>query len=157
MKGFGDGEFPQYERVLDQIAETGYEGTELGDWGFMPTDPNVLSPELAQRRLALVGALLPRLLAERAAHKEAVEAAVRTARLLAACTEESVAGPFVILADDNGADETRTRFAGRIQPSQGLRADEWQIFLDGVSAVARAVRDETGLHTVFHHHCGGFI
>ncbi len=31
-----------YEQVLDEIAATGYTGTELGDWGFMPTDPQEL-------------------------------------------------------------------------------------------------------------------
>ena len=28
-----------YERVLDEMQRSGYAGTELGDWGFMPTDP----------------------------------------------------------------------------------------------------------------------
>ena len=26
-------------RVLAEMEATGYAGTELGDWGFMPTDP----------------------------------------------------------------------------------------------------------------------
>ena len=28
--------------MLDELAETGYEGTELGDWGYMPIDPAAL-------------------------------------------------------------------------------------------------------------------
>ena len=28
-----------YEHVLNEIHETGYEGTELGDLGFMPSTP----------------------------------------------------------------------------------------------------------------------
>ncbi len=31
-----------YATVLDEIRATGYAGTELGDWGFMPTDPRRL-------------------------------------------------------------------------------------------------------------------
>ena len=34
-----EGEAMGYQQVLDEIAATGYAGTELGDWGFMPTDP----------------------------------------------------------------------------------------------------------------------
>ncbi|NIA14590.1 MAG: xylose isomerase, partial [Nitrospiraceae bacterium] len=34
-----DGEPIGYARMLDELVETGYRGTELGDWGFMPTDP----------------------------------------------------------------------------------------------------------------------
>src|SRR5512143_2938135 len=50
-----EGETAGYVRVLDEMAETGYIGTELGDWGFMPTDPDRLSAELAARGLALMG------------------------------------------------------------------------------------------------------
>ena len=31
-----------FAQMLDELAETGYTGTELGDWGYMPTDPPVL-------------------------------------------------------------------------------------------------------------------
>ena len=31
-----------FDVVLDEIAETGYAGTELGDWGFFPTEPPAL-------------------------------------------------------------------------------------------------------------------
>ena len=50
IEGDGGG----YRRVIDEIAETGYVGTELGDWGFMPTDPDKLRSELDARGLALV-------------------------------------------------------------------------------------------------------
>ena len=33
-----DGEAPGYAQVLDEMHQIGYIGTELGDWGFMPTD-----------------------------------------------------------------------------------------------------------------------
>src|SRR5580692_2938394 len=39
--------------MLDELAETGYTGTELGDWGYMPTNPVELSEELARRELVL--------------------------------------------------------------------------------------------------------
>jgi inosose dehydratase len=29
----------QFRQMLDELVEAGYTGTELGDWGFMPTDP----------------------------------------------------------------------------------------------------------------------
>ena len=39
-----------YEQMLDELAETGYTGTELGDWGYMPTEPDALSTELRVSR-----------------------------------------------------------------------------------------------------------
>ena len=43
-----------YVQVLDEMQETGYTGTELGDWGFMPTDPAGLTAELSARHLSLL-------------------------------------------------------------------------------------------------------
>jgi len=158
MKGFSaDGAFPPYRRVLDEITRAGYEGTELGDWGFMPVDAQILAAELSQRDLSMVGALVPLALADATTHEGGVAAALRTATLLAACPGSGPAGPFVILADDNGADPIRTALAGRIRPEHGFSSGDWQNFARGVEIIALAVRDETGLRTVFHHHCGGFI
>lgn len=149
-----EGETAGYAQVLDEMRETGYEGTELGDWGFMPTDPDLLRRELARRGLALLGAFVPVALADPNAHDDGEEAALRTARLLAA-----VAGPtpFIVLADDNGRDPIRTQNAGRIRPEHGLDAEGWRVFAAGVERIARAVRAETGLRTVFHHHCAGYV
>ena len=74
-------------QVLDEMAAAGYAGTELGDWGFLPTDPAALADEVRQRQLALVGAFVPIALAKEAALAEGIERAVRTARLIRAAAE----------------------------------------------------------------------
>ncbi|HEV8573461.1 MAG TPA: xylose isomerase, partial [Dehalococcoidia bacterium] len=116
MKGFAaEAPFPPYEQVLDEIAAAGYEGTELGDWGYLPTSAERLRGELDKRGLTMVGALVPLALADESRHEQYAETALRTARLLAACAKgQPGSGPFVILADDNGSDPVRTGFAGRI-------------------------------------------
>jgi inosose dehydratase len=158
MMGFaGEAPFPPYEQVLDEIVEAGYTGTELGDWGYLPTDAERLGDELKRRGLLMVGALVPLALADRSRHEEYIETALRTARLLAACVAIGEDWPFVILADDNGADEMRARFAGRIRPEHGLSEEAWKAFSDGANTIAARVLDETGLRTVFHHHCAGYV
>lgn len=148
------GETASYTQVLDEIRATGYTGTELGDWGFMPTDPEQLRRELDARELAMVAAFVPVDLSNADAHAGGRAVAVRTARLLAA-----VAGtaPFIVLSDENGKYPVRLKNAGRIRPEHGLTAEQWRVFTDGAHQVARAVRDETGLRTVFHHHCSGYV
>ena len=42
-------------RMLDELAETGYTGTELGDWGYMPTDPAALRAELSLVAIRVTG------------------------------------------------------------------------------------------------------
>lgn len=149
-----EGEAAGYAQVLDEIAATGYTGTELGDWGFMPTDPAVLRAELDQRGLALLAAFVPVALADRATHADGEAVAVRTARLLRDTAGE---GCFIVLADNNGSVPERTQNAGRITPQMGLSDAQWEVFAEGANRIARAVRTQTGLRTVFHHHCAGYV
>ena len=163
-----EGETADYRRVLDEMQETGYEGTELGDWGFLPTDPHRLREELRARGLSLLGAFVPVALKDPQAHAAGQEAAVRTARLLADVQAELGSipaelgsipngAPCIVLADDNGKDPVRAQNAGHIRPEHGLSAAEWQTFALGAQRIAEAVRQATGLRTVFHHHCGGYV
>ncbi len=149
------GEPIAYSRMLDELVETGYTGTELGDWGYMPTDPERLRPELTRRGVVMLGAFVPVALKDAAAHEAGVASAVKTARLLATVATDPK--PFLVLADNNGAVPERTGNAGRITAELGLRPAEWKTFAEGANKVARAVRAETGLRTVFHHHCAGYV
>lgn len=153
-----EGEAPGYVQVLDEMATTGYSGTELGDWGFMPTEPEALAQALHARGLTLLGAFVPVFMKDPATHAAGCETAVRIARLMAT-VEGNLPGhsPFIVLADENGRVPERTQNAGRITPEMGLTDAEWQIFAEGATRVAEAVRRETGLRTAFHHHCAGYV
>lgn len=115
--------------VLDEMAAAGYAGTELGDWGFLPTVPAALAADVARRDLALVAAFVPVALAREEALEEGISRAVRTARLLKEASRAGrvgrvgqvgqVAEPVLVLADDNGGVPNRTARAGRIRPEDG--------------------------------------
>jgi len=148
-----DGQAAGYAQVLDEMQITGYDGTELGDWGFMPTEPAILRAEIQARNLEMLGAFVPVDFSNPDAHGMGAETAVRTAKLLRAVGKS----PFIVLADDNGKNTIRTQNAGRIRPEHGLNDEQWQVFAAGVEHVARSVREATGLRCVFHHHCAGFV
>lgn len=145
-----------YERMLDECAETGYAGAELGDWGFMPTQPDALRAALAKRKLTMTGAFVPIRFRDRGHHTEGELRAMRVARLLAAVANPNTP-PFVVLSDDNTSDPIRTKHAGRVAPEMMLSDAEWHVFADGVNRVARAIAAQTGLRAVYHHHCAGFV
>jgi len=145
---------PGYEQVLDEIKETGYQGTELGDWGFMSTTPGELKKQLDIRGLSMVGAFVPIFLKDRSKHVSGAGIAVRTARLMA---DAGYPEAFIVLADENGLVKERTQYAGRITPSMSLADDEWKDFCEGANFIAQEVKKETGLRTVFHHHCAGYV
>lgn len=145
---------PGFAQVLDEIRDTGYQGTELGDWGYLPTDPERLSVELASRSLELLAAFVPVRLADHRAHDAGEAHALRVSGLL-----KAVAGPaaLVILSDDNASVELRAANAGRIRPEHGLVHDQWKVFAGGAERIARSVLEATGLRAAFHHHCGGYV
>lgn len=158
------GESIAYGQMLDELRDTGYVGTELGDWGYMPTDPTDLREELEWRNLVMVGAFVPVALKYQNKHASGEADALKVARLLAAVADAGGRAPIhrgllplVILADDNGTDPVRTQYAGRVRSEMGLSPAEWEIFARGAERIARAVRDETGLPVAFHHHCAGYI
>jgi len=145
----------EYGRMLDEMVQAGYAGTELGDWGFLPTDAATLRDELARRELALVGAFVPVALADRAAHDEGERQAVRVAALLRESHDARDGAPWLVLADD--ATPARMQVAGRAGAEHELSAPGWRTLAQGAERIARAVRDATGLRTAFHHHCGTFV
>ena len=149
-------------QVLDEMAAAGYDGTELGDWGFLPTEPPALAADVERRRLTLVAAFVPVALARETALEEGLARAVRTARLLADAGRAAQVGrvgdePWLVLADDNASVPNRTARAGRIRAEDGLTPSEWDAFARRAERVAAAVRDAAGLRTVFHHHCAGYV
>jgi inosose dehydratase len=143
-----------YVRVLDEMQESGYAGTELGDWGFMPTDPEQLRRELAARHLHLLASWVSVHLHDGDRHAQSEADCVRTARLLA-----EVGGPenFIVLGNDPYGDPMRTLNAGRIRPEHGMSEAQWRTFAAGANRIAREVKRETGLRTVFHHHIGTWV
>src|SRR5262245_46888495 len=110
---------PSATQVLDEIAATGYAGTELGDWGFLSTEARQLAGDLGRRKLALVGAFVDVALTDPAAHDAGEATAVRTARLLADAvrlkpdTTDDIAvggerGPMIVLSDATARVPSRT-------------------------------------------------
>ncbi len=143
-----------YSQMLDELAETGYVGTELGDWGFMPTDPKKLKAELTARNLSMIGSWVSIRLYDRDYHHVGVERALRVADLLA-----EVGGPSctINIGDDHSTVPMRDRNTGRIRLEHMLSDDGWKIYSEGVMRVAEAVKRETGLRSALHPHGSTYV
>jgi inosose dehydratase len=148
-----------FDKLLDEVSATGYVGTELGAWGFMPTEPAKLDSELKARKLSMVGAFVQVTLGDESTHAAGEETAVRTASLLAAVhrMQPDAPAPPVVLSDTIGANSNRAQRAGRIRPEDGLKPGQWDTFAKGANRIAAAVQERTGVRTVFHHHCAAFV
>ncbi len=56
FEGLGGEQVP-WDRMMDELAETGYTGMELGDWGYLPSEAGALRRELDRRGLTMLGAV----------------------------------------------------------------------------------------------------
>ena len=124
---------PPFGPILDAIADAGYEGTELGPYGYLPTEPEALGLELKARGLGLGSSFVALPLEDPSRRRSAVEHSRRVARLLAT---QGVGE--LILADDE--DPERSRIAGRVPADAGWSEAQWREAAATVAAVARAAR-----------------
>ncbi|MCH7409453.1 sugar phosphate isomerase/epimerase [Belliella sp. DSM 111904] len=149
-----EGDSKGYNEVLDEMKTSGYVGSELGDLGFMPSEPDELKSVIKNFDFWIPGAFVPVALADEEEHAAGLAKALKVAKLL---VEAGFNDAFIVLADENGSVPERTLNAGRISEHMGLSEEEWLVFAKGADLIAQKVKDTYGLRTVFHHHCAGYI
>ncbi len=149
-----EGKGSTYDQVLDEMQATGYIGTELGDWGFMPTDPSQLTLELKNRELQLLASWVSVYLHDQTKHQSSLENCLRTGTLLA---DVGGSETLVILGNDPYTDPVRNKNSGRITPDMAMNEDTWKVFAEGANMIAQRIREELGIRTAFHHHIGTWI
>ena len=140
-----------YEKMLDEMVAAGYTGTELGPYGFFPTDASILQNELRKRGMKLLGSFVPVTLSDPAATKAVVEQIRKVGALLAA-----LGAPFLVLADAQSPE--RNQISGRVpgDESAALNAQQWKQ-VARVVADAGSVAAEYGLDLVFHPHVATYV
>lgn len=140
-----------YEKMLDEMVAAGYTGTELGPYGFFPTDASVLKPQLDKRNLKLLGSFVPVVLSDPASAGIAVEHIRKVGDLLS-----TLKAPFLVLADAQS--DARNRISGRVPAdgSAGLTPAQWKNVAKVVEEAAK-VSSEFGLDLVFHPHVATYV
>ncbi|WP_084350662.1 sugar phosphate isomerase/epimerase family protein [Millisia brevis] len=138
-----------WERFLDEVAESGYTYIELGPYGYLPTDPEQLSDELAKRDLKLAGGTV-----FTGFHKgddqwqRAWDQAVKVATLVAAMGAEHM----VVLPDLWRSDAT-----GETLESRTLTDEQWTKLAAGHDRLGKALLEQYGVHQQFHSHADSHI
>ncbi len=140
-----------YEKMLDEMVDAGYTGTELGPYGFFPTDPEILQPQLAKRKLKLLGSFVPVKMGDPAAGTAVLERIRKVGKLLATL-KSSVSG------DGGRPIAERNAFSGRAHDPgcPALSAEQWK-HVGKIVADAEKVANEFGLDLVFHPHVATYV
>jgi len=141
---------PAWTRVLDECRDAGYTGIELGPIGFMPENPDILGPALAERGLTLIGGVVFRPFHDAAKWEEVKDAATRTCRALVAHGAR-----HLVLIDS--ISPRRAPTAGRPAEAEQMDSAEWTAFASRFRDIARMGSEEYGLTVSIHPHAAGFI
>ncbi len=130
-----------WQRFLDELVEAGYQWTELGPYGYLPTDLGSLRAELEKRDLKVAGTFV--MVHVEDGSPETEEQILLTGELLA-----NLSARFLLLIDD-----TYTNlFTGEQVRPRRLDSDGWRRMIDNTQRLAELVRERFGLQLVFHHH-----
>jgi inosose dehydratase len=147
---FDDPRNPPWTRVLDEARAAGYRGIELGPLGYMPEDPAILGPALAERGLTLIGGVLFRPFHDPGQWAQVQDATYRTCRALTAHGARQL-----VLIDS--ISPRRAPTAGRSKEAERLRGTDRTALHERLRSVAKIGTEEFGLVVTMHAHAAGFV
>jgi inosose dehydratase len=137
-----------WQRYLDEAQQAGYRYSELGPFGYLPTDPGVVREEYDKRGLTLTGGTVAAALQR---GRDALEKAKADCDAEMAVIGPNGARHIVILP------EGYTDMDGKLTASPTLTDDEWDSLTTGMSELGRYLADEHDAVLVFHTHADSHV
>ena len=151
-----DPNVPDGLRVLDQVAEAGYAGIDLGPVGYLGTGER-LGELLAERGLGLAGAYLELPYADPDGLEQALPALDGLLSTFDTVRSYLPGPPPRPTLADAGSRERRSRpFRSTAERSLGLDGDGWRRFARGLATVVGRCRDR-GYEPTFHPESGTYV
>ena len=130
------------DRVLAEMRSAGFTHTELGSWGYLPTEPAELRRTLDGHGLSLLGGFVPLILHDPGRAAATRDAARRWARLIA-----GGGGQFFVTCAVSHEDQWRR---------EPLSDTEWAVLCSSLAEVDD-IAGEYGLQQVYHSHFGSLV
>ncbi len=140
---------PPFEQLLTEMAETGYEGTEISY--HFPDDVEELRAALKRHGLKSAATFHEVQLLDPSLREQELARAMVVADRLQAL------GSDVLILSDHTSDH-RIAVAGRVAAdgSDGLSEPQWRSLSDGLNLIGEALR-KRGMRGVLHPHVGTFV
>ncbi|MFF4539344.1 sugar phosphate isomerase/epimerase family protein [Streptomyces aureus] len=138
-----------WRRFLDEVSESGYAWIELGPYGYLPTDPDVLLEETGRRELGVsAGTVFTGL------HRgpEVWESTWAHVADVAALARAAGAGHLVVIPAFWRDDKT-----GAVLEDSVLTPAQWRDLATQTERLAHEVRERYGLKVVVHPHADTHI
>lgn len=152
---------PAWEHVLDEARAAGFDGLELGPYGYLPLDVDRVSSALDQRQLRIVAGTIFDNLVDPGSRGNLLRQTEEICALItrlprpADHPHQRFEAPYLTVMD--WGHDARDYAAGH--PDQAVRLDDdaWAGMVGNIRAIAERARDGFGVRAVIHPHAGGHI
>ena len=132
-----------WTRFLDEIAAAGYEWTELGPYGYLPSELETLRSELDQRGLKTSASFAMAHLEDPDQWSEVERQVVGFGELL-----QPLGAKFLVLIDDCYTN----LFTGEQMRPNRLEGDDWKRLVEATNRVGQLAKERFELQVVYHPH-----
>lgn len=152
---------PPWRRVLNEASQAGYQGIELGPYGYIPIDVELVQKELDKNQLFIVaGTIFDDLVSESNFEnlKQQVHAICSLITQLPQPSkepEQTFSTPYLVLIDW-GHDE-RDFAAGHPDRAPRLAQEDWAQMVLHIRELAKIAQEQYQVRSVIHPHAGGYI
>ncbi|UUZ96937.1 sugar phosphate isomerase/epimerase [Paenibacillus sp. P25] len=138
-----------WERCMREMAEAGYAGIELGPWGYLPKEYDLLKSELDKYNLELVATTLVGDLMSDAKTDEMIASLDEMAQVQL----RFESAKYVVLIDDCYTNI----FTGELIRPAVLNEEQWSGFIRNILKIRDHAKSKYGLQLVFHPHAQSHI
>ena len=152
---------PHWTRVLQEAAAAGYKGIELGPYGYIPLEVDLVRQELSKSGLSITAgtifddlvspANLPSLLKQ----TRDICALIKQLPQLPTEAGQHFAVPYLVVMDWGHPE--RDYAAGHSDRAPRLTAPQWAAMVSHIRQIATLAWAEFGVRAVIHPHAGGYI
>ena len=151
---------PPWQKVLYEAGQAGYKAIELGPYGYLPLDIDVVSEELAKNNIGIVaGTIFDDLLDEgnyeNVLHQVDDICGIIT-KLPKLPTEPGQRYPAPYLTVMDWGHDERDFNAGHSNRAPRLSDEEWNRMMGHIKGIAEKAAS-WGVRAVVHPHAGGYI
>lgn len=152
---------PDWTQVLREASAAGYQGLELGPYGYMPLDVERTGQALEQHGLRIVAGTIfddlvsPANAASLLRQTHEICGLLRELPRLPTEAGQRFAAPYLVVMD--WGHEERDYAAGHADRALRLTPADWARMVGHVRQIAELSWREYGIRTVIHPHAGGYI
>ena len=152
---------PPWERVLDESSGLGLSSLELGPYGYIPLDIQLVTDALQKRGLTIIAGTIFNNLVDPNNKSLLLEQTDKICSLITQLPKpfnhpnQRYAVPYLNVIDFDH--DERDYAAGHVDTAPRLSDTDWKHMMSNITDIAQFAKDNYNIRTTIHPHAGGYL